>query len=671
MVAATNATTVTIAGSDGSSYNLSPSGGTQAVTPAGSTTYTATASGAGGMVTAVATVTVVAVAPPPAPTVTIAAAPTTVVTGNGSTLTVVATNAATVVVTGTDGSSYNLSATGGTQAVTPAATTTYTATATGTGGTASAAATVTVTPAGSIQSINHVIFMLQENHTFDNYFGMLNPYREANGWNVGDDGNDYKVDGIDDKLKTTEVNDSGISFPLFKLRSTCIDDDSSDWLASFGDVNRYDFMTTRPIQENGFVHTGGGLCHQLREYQRLHGAFTDVAGQRAMGYYDEGFLNYYYYMAAQFAVSDRWFSPMASKSTPNRIAMFTGGTTQGLVRDPSYDDHLAALPLPSIFQALDNAGVSWKLYYTQTVGGCLDGDDCAPGSANEPGTTFGYIDYYHKYEYINPTHAACTAPTQPSSVVGDPKNSFCIDPNHIAKLSTYFSDVANGTLASFSFIESGSVTDEHPASWQNVLGGQVEVASIINAFMAQSVLERLRLLLQLRRGRAVPYDHVPPVPGHSNDFTDQVTAGRRRFRISEALSVNPDSYFPCLPSGEPATQHCDLEPDYPGTSPGDAATVHGFAAQIGFRLPNIVISPFTRRHYVSHIPMDHTAVIKFVENRFIGPNAHLTARDAVQPDMLDFFDFNNVPWATPPTPPNPVTSQSLGYSPCTPAALGP
>ena len=99
-----------------------------------------------------------------------------------------------MTVTGSDGSSYNLTATGGTEVVTPAATTTYTAAATGAGGNASAAAIVTVTPAGSLQSINHVIFMLQENHTFDNYFGMLNPYRITNGWNVGDDGNDYEVD---------------------------------------------------------------------------------------------------------------------------------------------------------------------------------------------------------------------------------------------------------------------------------------------------------------------------------------------------------------------------------------------------------------------------------------------------------------------------------------------
>jgi hypothetical protein len=67
--------------------------------------------------------------------------------------------------------------------------------------------------------------------------------------------------------------------------------------------------------------------------------------------------------------------------------------------------------------------------------------------------------------------------------------------------------------------------------------------------------------------------------------------------------------------------------------------------------------------------MDHTAVIKFVENRFISPSSHLTARDAPQPDLLDFFDFNNIPWATPPTPPAAVTKKSLGYNPCTPASM--
>jgi hypothetical protein len=66
--------------------------------------------------------------------------------------------------------------------------------------------------------------------------------------------------------------------------------------------------------------------------------------------------------------------------------------------------------------------------------------------------------------------------------------------------------------------------------------------------------------------------------------------------------------------------------------------------------------------------MDHTAILKFVEDRFIGSSAHLTARDAAQPNLLDFFDFTNVPWATPPTPPTPVSDQGAS---CTPANFAP
>ncbi len=88
--------------------------------------------------------------------------------------------------------------------------------------------------------------------------------------------------------------------PLFKFKSTCIDDDSSAWLASYGDVNRYDFLTTRPILTDGFVHTAEGYAKSCAASNSCSGAFTDTAGQRAMGYYDQGFLNYYYYMASQF-----------------------------------------------------------------------------------------------------------------------------------------------------------------------------------------------------------------------------------------------------------------------------------------------------------------------------------------------------------------------------------
>jgi phospholipase C len=675
-VAATNATTVTISGSDGSSYTLSPAGGTQTVSPKTSTTYTATATGAGGTATASATVTVT---PPPAPTVSITAVPSTIVSGNSSTLTVTATNATSVTITGTDNSSYTLSPTGGTESVSPTTNTTYTATATGAGGTATATATVTVTAAGSLQSIKNVVFMLQENHTFDDYFGMLNPYRASNGWTTGTDGKTYSVDGIDDKLtKISNEDDQGNVFPLFKFTSTCVDDETSSWLESYGQVSRYDFSTTRPILMDGFVHTAENYAEDCSTSKNstCAGSFSDFTGQRAMGYYDQTFLNYYYYMASQFALSDRWFSPMSSKSIPNRIATFTGGTTQGLAFDPGNDDHLPQLDIPTIFQELDNANVSWKIYYTVTQGSCLEEDDCqSSAGAAYPATDFSYLTYSYNYLYENPTGQPCKAPTEGSAAVGDTSNSFCIDPNHIAPLSQYYTDLTNGTLPSFAFIEAGyGQNDEHPGSGQSILFGQQEVANVVNALMNSSEWKQSVFFLAYDEGGG-PYDHVPPVPGHSNDNTDANVGSAAVGSIPDisTIAVNADSYNPCVPpGGTTATLHCDLvSPNDPGATPTDAPAVQGFAAQLGFRVPNMVISPFTRKHYVSHIPMDHTAILKFVENRFIGPSAHLTARDAAQPNLLDFFDFTDVPWATPPTPPVPVSSTSLGYDPCTPTSFAP
>jgi phospholipase C len=139
------------------------------------------------------------------------------------------------------------------------------------------------------------------------------------------------------------------------------------------------------------------------------------------------------------------------------------------------------------------------------------------------------------------------------------------------------------------------------------------------------------------------------------------------------ISVSPDNFNPC-PQSAPGDPHCDLQPGMPGSSPttpagtpdiaycapGTYCAHNGFGAQVGFRVPNMVISPFVKKHYVSHVPMDHTAVIKFVESRFIDNSTdgtgstHLTARDAAQPNLLDFFDFTGEPWATPPSPPTPA-----------------
>jgi phospholipase C len=115
------------------------------------------------------------------------------------------------------------------------------------------------------------------------------------------------------------------------------------------------------------------------------------------------------------------------------------------------------------------------------------------------------------------------------------------------------------------------------------------------------------------------YDHMPAQP---------------------ATPPDPASSSTYLPIDLKANDIC--------TQPGALGTGTCNFAYTGYRVPLIVVSPFAKKNYVSHTVYDHTAILKLIEKRF-GLNA-LTLRDAAQADMsTDFFDFVNVPWATPPT----------------------
>ena len=128
---ATNATSVTIDNGIGT-VGLSDS---RQITPASNTTYTATATGAGGTASASVNVTVI-----PKPTVSIQINPSTVKAGDTATLSWSSANATSVTL---DNGIGPVPASGS-RTITPADTATYTATATGAAGTISATATVTV-----------------------------------------------------------------------------------------------------------------------------------------------------------------------------------------------------------------------------------------------------------------------------------------------------------------------------------------------------------------------------------------------------------------------------------------------------------------------------------------------------------------------------------------------
>ena len=70
----------------------------------------------------------------------------------------------------------------------------------------------------------------------------------------------------------------------------------------------------------------------------------------------------------------------------------------------------------------------------------------------------------------------------------------------------------------------------------------------------------------------------------------------------------------------------------PGESPND-----GFA-RYGFRVPAVLVGPYVKRNYVSHVVYDHTSILAFLERKWNLPA--LTYRDANANDLTDFLDLN-------------------------------
>ena len=457
-----------------------------------------------------------------------------------------------------------------------------------------------------ISSINHIIFMAQENRSFDTYFGQLPAYWAANGFPA------QQFDGIPATASNPGYNGAP-AVSAYHVSTTCIELLSPSWNESHLDWNLQNPASSTPTMD-GFVFNAANFAIN----ENAAGAnpqYTDTAGVRAMGYYDGSDLNYYYFMASNFATSDRWFAPALDRTQINRMYLFAA-TSQGYAFPPgTTSTDQKPLTATTIFDQLQAAGISWKVYYTDDI--------CSTIPGNARGPRGGIL----RNAAASSNAGACTYLTQFAGYV--PPNQL---PSNVVPVSQYLADVQNGTLPSVAFIETGYLSgqDEHPSSGTNAQSGAAYVQSLIDPLMTSPSWKDSVFILTYDESGGM-YDHVPPVP-----------------------AVNPDGIAPV-----------DLAPtDICGTG----NDLNGFNCDFnytGYRLPLIVVSPFTKKNFVSHTVADYTAILKLIETRFnLQP---LTQRDAAQMDMTEFFDFQTVPWATPPTPPTQSTSGTcnsniLGYT---------
>ncbi|HUI83074.1 MAG TPA: alkaline phosphatase family protein [Candidatus Binatia bacterium] len=480
-------------------------------------------------------------------TVTLTAQPQNVPPGGAVTLTWTSMNASSVSI---DQGIGQVSLNGST-IVHPTQTTTYTATATSIyPNTPPVMATATVTVStGGLSNLNHIIIMMQENRSFDNYFGVFANYRVNIDHIPG-----AQMSDVND-LHTlppnyTICNPAGQCFGPFHARTECIENLSPSW-----DETHYDM----DLEGNDWLHLTDNSQYRMDRFldTTLSGGTGDQYDPmhtRPLGYYDQTDLPYYYELGAQFATSDTWYSPNSANTVPNRMYLFAA-TSYGHAFPP-HDPNDPAWQRPTFFRALTQAGITWRYYYQDNSVFLANWADW-----NDPqiqGNVRNIQEYYN----------------------------ILASPN------------ADQELPQVVFIERGGATglDEHPDN--NVQRGAQDVSNIINALLTSAAWPDSVFILTYDEGGGL-FDHVGPV-----------------------LVTPPD----------------DLTPQDLG-----AHDTQGLFNVTGFRVPLVVASPWVKPHYVSHLPMDYTAMLKLIETRFNVPA--LTQRDATAGDMADpqagFFDFSS------------------------------
>jgi phospholipase C len=164
-----------------------------------------------------------------------------------------------------------------------------------------------------ISAVQHIVVVLQENHTFDNYFGT---YPGADG-----------TLGKNLRLPTTPGGVPAVG-PIHSATLTP-NDLNHNWSSAHAD---YDSG-----RMDGFVHSEGSPT--------------------TMAFFDRSDLPRYWTLADQYVLCDRYFTSVMSESAPNHLYLVAG--TAGGLKD---DRVPAVLPFPPIFAPLDSRGISWNVY---------------------------------------------------------------------------------------------------------------------------------------------------------------------------------------------------------------------------------------------------------------------------------------------------------------------
>jgi phospholipase C len=348
--------------------------------------------------------------------------------------------------------------------------------------------------ADCLPQIEHIVILMMENHSYDNYLGMLT-----------DRGDGFQ---LDEAGLPTAVNKAG-NGDIVQMRHSegtrqRVGVPSQSWNASH---IQWDEGTCE-----GFVRS---------IEQTLPGKDASVT----MTYWDQQDLPFYYGLAKTFPLATRWFSSCLGPTFPNRRFMIAG-TAHGLIDDLPFGmvDYPAA---GTIFDRLSAHGISWANYHHVTplrINWRLLSHAWGLNFLRVLGGLLASA--FPQLKPVMESKMQTTADLYPLGMLRSI--------NHLRPIAQFWQDARAGNLPSVTIVDPDfdSCSEENP---QDVQVGEGFAAKVINAVMAGRGWPKT-LLIWLYDEHGGYYDHVPPPPAPQPDDVPGQDPMQRFFLLRLLLS---------------------------------------------------------------------------------------------------------------------------------------
>ncbi len=469
---------------------------------------------------------------------------------------------------------------------------------------------------GTIQDVQHIVILMQENRSFDHYFGTL---RGVRGFS---DPRAVRLYGTGNSVfEQPNQSSSGVT-------------QSPPTLFPF-----------RPVANDLGLAFIGDLPHSWKDAHQCwnngrYDMWTRAKGSKnTMAYLKRSDIPYYYALADAFTICDAYFTSGMMSTDPNRYYHWTGWCGQNGTSSPDGPNTGSTPGTPVLVNNTGNgvpplgpvvtnaevgynwrtyperlldAGVTWKIYQDKGVG--LDAAGFWGWAGDRPYTgNYGCnsLLYFTQYQNAAPGSPLFEASQSGTQIYNSTTGTY----NNGTLFDQLRNDVMNNTLPQVSWIPAPEAYCEHPNYPANY--GTWYVSNILAALTSNPAVFASTVFIICYDENDGFFDHVvPPTP--------PMNAGQGQSTVSTVNEIYPGTTSQNFPAGP-----------------------YG----LGARVPALVISPWSKGGWVCSEVFDHTSSIRFIEKRFGVTEPNIPPwRRTVCGDMTSALDFSKPIAKTSPTP---------------------